>query len=292
MNSIRLACHQPQEHNNQPLLVPFEEAFYCEGCNKIMCPECTKPFVSLFYCPSCKFEIPPGMAREEHGKCPRGCTSCLNCNIFMTTQTLQQKSVQICPACSNQHSVGSQENESNAICHSNFQKLKQHFYKEPASISPIHLEPYQQLQPLASSERTTLRVRLGRSCFTCQSTLEACQMHGTTFKFPNSKLVSCTLIDIAIVLRVDNRILLQIRNPQISPLTVQTKETLQIELASSRDQKPFYEIDAIMTKWEQKQNSIILDKQENMCWLQMEQENEPLELQILNPDTLLSLTFE
>ncbi len=117
-------------------------------------------------------------------------------------------------------------------------------------------------------------------------------MHGTTFKFPNSKLVSCTLIDIAIVLRVDNRILLQIRNPQISPLTVQTKETLQIELASSRDQKPFYEIDAIITKWKQKQNSIILDKQENMCWLQMEQENEPLELQILNPDTLLSLTFE
>lgn len=50
-------------------LYPPEQLFYCEDCHQIKCPRCITEEILCWYCPSCLFETPSSLVRNEGNRC-------------------------------------------------------------------------------------------------------------------------------------------------------------------------------------------------------------------------------
>lgn len=46
-------------------LYPLEHLLYCEDCHEIRCPRCTIEEILCWFCPSCLFEVPSSMVKNE-----------------------------------------------------------------------------------------------------------------------------------------------------------------------------------------------------------------------------------
>ena len=59
--------------------LPLNEAYFCEDCYEIRCPECVVWEISSSFCPHCLFEVPGTSVRAQKARCARSCFECPIC---------------------------------------------------------------------------------------------------------------------------------------------------------------------------------------------------------------------
>jgi len=59
--------------------LPLNQAYFCEECYEIRCPDCVVWDISSCFCPHCLFEVPGTSVRTQKARCARSCFECPLC---------------------------------------------------------------------------------------------------------------------------------------------------------------------------------------------------------------------
>ncbi|KAL4810506.1 dynactin Arp1 p62 subunit RO2 [Aspergillus unguis] len=70
-------------------LYPPEQLLYCEDCHQIKCPRCITEEILCWYCPSCLFETPSSLVRNEGNRCGRNCFNCPSCMAPLSVTAIE-----------------------------------------------------------------------------------------------------------------------------------------------------------------------------------------------------------